>query len=496
MIFRLGSIGEVQDEFLAPGALPEGGAGTEREAADHRAGLAQVGPPVVLENPGLSRESVLQLLVELGREWRRAPVLWRWGGQFQSYRRHEWNWQGPLTFVHLDWRELDSESFGGQLILTQYGPDTSFLAAILNECRPLTGFRAVEIPSIPVPVEIEDTIPQLHSEAGPPDRKKSHGPDLPHADAVQIGISFAGDWSGPVKHWSELPDDSIEKWPLALAAELRARQFKVEEYRTQQQKAEHDKFQGRRPYLDHLVTRDFLIPFLSWAYLESQWCMFEFLRIHQRMEGGIQNPAKVRVASFKEAAFSQTVRREHPVSRLGFEAHLRRHWKEWLVEVEKQVIENAEVRKQRETDFQVYGKQLGDLACKEWVQCVRDEEGFDAILRAIKGGWTILPIDPAPDIEVVRRWVAEIAENTGRREVLLNFAASAFSAGERERAKRLFVGAFLVGESKDVKETLRTKIGNPALDDIRRELLEDCDGQPVGAAINDWKDLAKRVNGS
>jgi hypothetical protein len=43
--------------------------------------------------------------------------------------------------------------------------------------------------------------------------------------------------------------------------------------------------------------------------------MFEFLRIHQRMEGGVQNPAKVRVASFKEATFSQTVRREHPVSR-------------------------------------------------------------------------------------------------------------------------------------------------------------------------------------
>jgi hypothetical protein len=204
-------------------------------------------------------------------------------GQLQSYRRHAWRWEGPLTFVHLNWKEASPESYGGTLTLTPYGPDRSFLAAILNECRAIVGFDRVDVPTTELPPEPEE--PGLPKERLPAQRddKGAHRPPPLHADAVEIGVSFAGDQPGPVKSWRDLPDASIEKWPLALAAALREMHFKVEEYRDEQSRAEHDKQPGRKAYLDRLASRDRRC-LLELALPGIALVHGEFLRIHQRFE--------------------------------------------------------------------------------------------------------------------------------------------------------------------------------------------------------------------
>lgn len=94
---------------------------------------------------------MMELLCRLGKEWGKAPVLWLWGGLFESYRCWSQDEDQAPTFVHLNWRPETSDRYGGTLTLTLYGLDGSFLASILDECRKLGGFREVTVPGIELP---------------------------------------------------------------------------------------------------------------------------------------------------------------------------------------------------------------------------------------------------------------------------------------------------------------------------------------------------------
>ena len=165
MAFEVGDRTGHGTEYLMLRALPEDGVDVQRESADYRVSLAE-SKCVRLNHASLSGDSVMQLLVTLGREWKRAPVLWLWGGQFQSYRRYSWEDSGPPTFVHLNWKPTSEDSYGGALDITQYGADESFLAAVLNECRKLGGFKQVDVPVIEVPPPSLEELKMPEAHAG------------------------------------------------------------------------------------------------------------------------------------------------------------------------------------------------------------------------------------------------------------------------------------------------------------------------------------------
>ena len=96
----------------------------------------------------------------------------------------------------------------------------------------------------------------------------SAGSEILFSECLEVGISFAGDQRGKVVKWEDLPEDSIERWPLALARSLRQKRIGVEEYRTEQNREALDQTHDRDDYLNKLLGKDFIYAFLSWPYLE------------------------------------------------------------------------------------------------------------------------------------------------------------------------------------------------------------------------------------
>jgi len=451
MCFELRSAGEgVGDaEYLLPSALPLDSREMQLEAAAQRGGVAQFGEKVVIQDWRLGRDAVLGLMVRLGRDWRRAPVLWRWGGQFRSYRGDDWN--SSPTFVLLDWKEERKNSFGGTLGLTLYGPDKSFLAALVNECRELASFRGIILPEVKVPAELENERPipvDMELEGRRIERPveatqlAAHKGKPSQVNVVEIGISFAGDQGGPVENWKSLPDTSIEKWPLALASILKAPplSFGVLQYRDEQMKQEHHKDQGRKALLDKVASRDFVVLFLSEDSLKSIWCMYELMRVFNRMSDGQQNPAILRLGSFPSARFSQTnVDERHPNSGMGPLAHYLKLWKDWLPTFYRRIQADVPAFQQNHnTDPVAYEEVINLFAYADWVRFARQEASLKKLLHGLFGAWTCLPIATEPSPSDLASWADEIAQNIGRPQVLIDFAEWAWEHDEKVRALNLY----------------------------------------------------------
>ena len=257
----------------------------------------------------------------------------------------------------------------------------------------------------------------------------AHKPPAPHADAVEIGISFAGDQKTRVAHWKDLPVDSLERWPLALAALLRspAYNFQVVEYRYQQSRDEHEKHTGRKDYLDMLITRDFMFIFLSWPYLESPWCMYEFLKVHGRCKEGKQDLSLVRTGAFKEAVISQTnLKQRHPACDKHPIVYFADFWSNWLKEFNTFVKDAAKTDKT--SGVFAYEKKAALIAYSEWAKCVSEPASLAAIEAVLHGGWTINPVDRNPSEGALEKWADDLEKNTKRREVILEYAAAAWRA--------------------------------------------------------------------
>ena len=102
MMFAIGEGKGGRKDYLVPRALPSYDLDIQRMATDYRAGVTRT-RTIDLRHKSLSRDAVMDLLVNLGRDWGRAPLLWLWGGQFESYRYYRGNDDERRTFVYLNW---------------------------------------------------------------------------------------------------------------------------------------------------------------------------------------------------------------------------------------------------------------------------------------------------------------------------------------------------------------------------------------------------------
>lgn len=463
--------------YLAPAALPLVDDVAE-DAAAHRDGLPLFSEPVVLADELLGRDSILQLLIQLGHDWRRAPVLWRWGGQFQSFRTR--TWQGELTFLHLDWKPFSNDSFGGALTFTQYGTDHTFLSAVLKECDGLAAFGAVKDQlasalqrwnGLEIPVSHEVNLADERVSASDIRNIEAHKPTATEAVAVEIGISYAGDGQPADAHWENLPVDSIERWPRALKHRLQQMQFKVEEFRVEQSRDHVDQEVYRKSYLDRLTDQDFMVAFLSWDYLRSPWCMYELLRVIRKSPKEEVDPKTLRLAVFPNARMSQTQLTGEVAER---PAKLREHWKSVLEQFRSRVMSDAP--RKNDCDYHSILNEARAFAYAEWMDLVADESAFNSFLKQLRN-WNVTPVDYQVDEKALNDWAEQAARLSRRADVLFDFAARAWESGNRQHAKQLFRLAF---DTKDpdrqqggIVVALRKKIGINTLDDIRREVLED-----------------------
>jgi internalin A len=477
--------------YLAPSALPDA-ADVRSEAAGRRGTLPMQGEPLVLSHETLSRDSVLQLLVQLGRQWRRAPVLWKWGGQFQSYRSERV--QGDLTFIHLDWQPYSAGSYGGTLTLTQHGPDETFLAAILAECEKLDGFSQFDLPKLSIADPYKDRWERRRAkadlerpEARTADARslEAHKPSAAEATGVEVGISYAGDHGAGVDDWTLLPDGSIEKWPRALAATLRAAGFTVNDYRAEQNLDEYEKTQGCKEYLDKLTSRDFLVAFLSGEYLKSTWCMYELMRIYKRMPGAGHDAKLLRIGAFPDARFSQS-NFEGEEAQRG--KRLWDYWRERLQKFEAHIVKTTPIRS--DNDIYAWKQEAASYAFNDWMEFVRDDASLNNLIAALRGEWKCIGIDLEPTEADLQKWAEETAANTNRPEILKAYAIAAESRKndreedrkeDREHAKQLLLRAYeLEGHGanrQSLIDALKRSTEISTLEDVRRELLEDIERQ-------------------
>ncbi|MEZ5386681.1 MAG: COR domain-containing protein [Prosthecobacter sp.] len=483
MVFRFGERSGT-DEYVMLNALPERNADTERLAIDYRAGTLET-RRVALQHRHLSRDAVLELLAQMGEDWRKSGLLWRWGGQFESFRHaHSWEHNRPRSFAYLDWRPRVPDSFGGTLAITLYGDDEEFLNDILRECQKLQGFEAVKFPEIKEP-DLADL-----KQPDQPERQSAK-PGAFHADGIEVGISFAGDFNGPCTSWRDLPADSIERWPRALTEELVKLGFRVEQYRIEQGRDEIDRTTDRKAYLDTLTDKDFMFAFLSWEYLKSPWCMYEFMRIWQAQSPpGKQDPAKTKIAAFEDAYFSQSDPDQEHWKRF------KKHWNVWYLAFEKRIREDTEGR--RSATVYDAAKRVKDFGFGEWHECLSDETNLDRIASAIFGsGWQINKVRKEPgDTEMVE-WKRHLMTTFQRVDHLLDLAVEAWNKKEYDRAQRIYLRAVLglAPDNQPMEEVLRKGISQPQeLKLIRSSILSELrEHQDAGVTFANWMELADAI---
>lgn len=471
--------------YLAPAGFPDHADSAVR-VRDQRGGITHA-DTVTISGKGVRRESMVQLLVALGREWRRTAIFWKWGGQFESFKEEVYS--DNRTFVHLEWTSRDEASYGGTITVQRFGPDASFLHAILNEARQLPGFERAGFSEQPIQHDPRrtETLTELDlgkekiSRSGDIFSVEAHHPKEEDSIGVEIGISYAGDSAGAaVEDWRDIPDDSIEKWPRALAASLEARRLSVEHYRTEQGRMDHEQSNARKKYLDHLTSRDYMIAFLSDAYLRSPYCMYELLQIYKRMGKGDLDKAIATLARYRDAPFSQTPCDD------PYDEIIRDHWMEKLEKYQVWIAKRA--RPKGDADFIAMAKKAASVAYAEWMEFVRDESALDELLDKLNGNWAcrlLSSLDaPEPD---VNRWSEEIVSNIGRAEVLLDYAKQAWknsytegisdSEGESEAAHAVALFLAAIRRAPDfapdrLKEILSEKRQDRTLEQIRREALD------------------------
>lgn len=493
--------GKPETCYLTPSALRRADE-VQREAEDHRLGIAKTGESIVLEDSSLSRSSITQLLIQLGQKWRRAPLFWRWGAQFQSYRQGDWI--TSLTFVHLDWQPRAEDSYGGKLTFTQYGPDHSFLRAILKQCRDLIGFHGVRrdiesklsvLEKLDVPDDTSPSPSRGHRALFDPDTIDAHSPTEPQATAVEISISFAGDGQDPNLRWEELPDDSIEKWPRALATTLRRMQFKVDEYRSEQQRNYANRASDRAKFLNFLMSRDYIIVFLSWKYYESEWCMYEFMKVLERMPpDGTLDTNQARLATFSEAIFSQSVHAGEVAQR---QRRFKIYWETKLDEFAKRLKRDIQSDSNRKlwqpmdlickllpnaisaplrristptiSDREIYSKYVcsDEFAHKPWMDLVANKQRFEGLIKKLQN-WSIERIALTPTPDELTKWTEEIAQFTKSSKVLVYFAKRALHANQHTRAIQLYLEAISSETDPDRKQDLLTSVSDNDLNFLRK----------------------------
>lgn len=446
--------------YTAPAAWPEE-AKIASKAANFRNNALPNGGPVVLRNQFLGRDAVTQLIVKLGRKWRRAPIYWRWGGQFRSYRKSE----SALTrtFVHINWVPDSAKSFGGRIELQLYGPDASFLQAIIKEMRdePPLGFEMIKTDLRSVNSQLEVDLAkqrfetaELESDLAKPEGKEGlavHEPSPVIAKSITISISYAGDGQDPGKPWRSFSTDSIERWPRALSEALENKEFHVEQYRLQQTLDRHETEAERKDYLDKVANTEFMVAFLSKKYLQSNFCMYELSQVYKSFHEGKLKHERLRVVRFDNGS-GKLVSGRQKLSDLHLTlTEFADHWKERLAVFISDITADAE---SFVGSNPIHLNQLIKTdATAEWYLFVNNSEKLLLFCRNLMN-WPVDDVNVEPAEEYLQKLVGEIGRNLGRSEVLIDYAIRVMNKGDDERATDLFLEALKLAPNYDESQLL------------------------------------------
>jgi hypothetical protein len=494
MAFPLGDARRNREqEYVVVQALPKA---TElAQAALDTRGSAPPWLPIPVGDDKLGSDAVCGLLAGLGARWGRTALVWKYGGQFRSYRAWEEDDRDDPTFLHLNWRPAgdDPKSFGGTLTFSLYGPDRSFLAAVLEECRKRPDFSGVEIPAIADGPE-ED--PDLAKETMPGQEGKSgvatHEAPIEVRNCLEIGISFAGDRGKGITDPELLPADSHERWPRMLAKYLRQQGYTVVDYREEQERLPHQQALPKA-FLERVASRDYVFAFVDWKYLESAWCMFEFeraFRNYPRADGKGVDRGRVNVAYFPEVTLSdpEAARRSaNPVKRF------KDHWTAWEMQ------EQANLDEETGTDHREYEHARSRRDYIEWFDCLQSRERLAAVIAALCDASIGRLKSTTPTAEELKRMEQCATESTGRQEILFESAVKTKQEGGADRALELFVSAFLGcdpdGQPEGLQEALERSLDlTPELDELRGlALLRLRQFEKAGKAMGDWRAFLKEL---
>jgi internalin A len=264
---------DAQAVYVAPAALPEEDWFRARVEAD-RAGLPEREWKPVANVP---EEDWRAIQVKLGEIWGRTAVLWRTGGQVKAFYRPGEAPPGGDSFLALEWHRAP-DAFAGEVRLRGFGGDQAFFAEVEKLCRAFEGKET----DAPDKTAEPSGLAEVRHPAGQPTAEQRNAP--------KVAISFAG--------WEDrnAPQEQVA---MELCRALQGR-VTVEHYRMEQARPETEKQGKPQRYLEHLLAGDFVLVVLTEKYVRSPWCLYEAMRLWERLIDGEYNAGVMRAFAFPE----------------------------------------------------------------------------------------------------------------------------------------------------------------------------------------------------
>jgi hypothetical protein len=312
--------------------------------------------------------------------------------------------------------------------------------------------------------------------------------------AITVGISFAGDAPDEFPSfdgdWRQLPTGSKERWPLALRSALRAKHFKVEDYRVEQSRPQHEKQQARKAYLDMLTDADFIVVILSDKYLKSQWCMYELWRIRGRMskaEGDsqrydvpTQDEKLLRIGALGDASKIKSSSNNGAEARTAFRKH-------WVAERQgfMGIVKKSVVTDENDVHALIVAEEAYPFY--EWYRFVANSPALETLANAFMNKWSLVELGAdVAEIEL-EKWVSEITQLCDLPEKLLDSCLYVYQKSVAEknlskkaallsRSKELFMAAMRAApDFVDMKTALSHSLAHVSeeLDTLRLKLADE-----------------------
>jgi hypothetical protein len=365
--------------------------------------------------------------------------------------------------VHINWVPDSAESFGGRIELQLYGPDASFLQAIINEMRdePTLGFEMIktDLRSVSSQLEVDLAKTRIETEVLKPDLAKpvekeglgAHEPSAVIAKSITISISYAGDGQDPSKPWMDLDPGSIERWPRALFEALESKEFHVEQYRLQQTLDPHEKEAERKDYLDKVANTEFMIAFLSKKYLQSNFCMYELSQVYKSFPEGKLKHERLRVVRFDNGSGKLVSGDQKPSDHHLTLTEFAEHWSEGLAAFISK--KTADAKAFFGTNPIHVNQSIKTDATAEWFEFVSNQTQLHAFCANLMN-WTVDDVSVEPNAENLQKLVGEIGRNLGRSEVLIDYAIRVMNKGYDDRATDLFLEALKLAPDYDESQLL------------------------------------------
>jgi len=349
--------------------------------------------------PRVAEDGMRLMLVKLGEKWGRTATLWRDGGLVKAYYRPNEERPPEDSYVALQW-EREAESYYGHLEVAGFGPDRALLEQVLRIGREVLPAEAFE--------EEAPEKPETAAEALP-----GREPSAAQRDEPLVAISFAG---------SDDRAAVAEQVPLALKQALGRAGLQAEHYRMEQARSEGEKRLQPQAYLEYLAARDFIVVVLTEKYLTSEWCLYEAMRLYERLVDGDYNHGTMRLRAFPEAWVSPG----DDARRVELQRRLTEAW-------ERQV--NAFNAAYAEMDFTEADRLAKKSPLRPWIEFAGLPGNREKLAGALLVDWFPKPLagDRHPDEVTLADWVAEIRASLADPAPMFELAKKAWRTLQEER---------------------------------------------------------------